>query len=56
MQPVLDEIQEKAEAEKARQAALKAEQETEARKAGEKKIRDRESKELNKKIKRGSNL
>ncbi|KIN03813.1 hypothetical protein OIDMADRAFT_102200 [Oidiodendron maius Zn] len=51
VQPVLDEIQEKAEAEKARQAALKAEQETEARKAGEKKARDRESKDLNKKIK-----
>ena len=56
VQPVLDEIQEKAEAEKARQAALKAEQETEARKAAEKKARDRESKELNKKMKRRSKV
>lgn len=52
VQPVLDDIQEKADAEKERQAALKAEQETEARRAAERKERDRESKELNKKLKR----
>lgn len=52
VQPVLDDIQEKAEAEKERQAAVKVEQETEARRAAEKKARDRESKELNRKLKR----
>jgi hypothetical protein len=52
VQPVLDEIQEKAEAERERQATLKAEQEAEAKKAAEKKVKDRESKEMNRKIKR----
>ena len=52
VQPVLDEIHEKAEAERERQVALKAEQETEARRLSEKKARDRESRELNKKMKR----
>jgi hypothetical protein len=56
VQPVLDDIQEKAEAERERQAALKLEQENEARKASEKKARDRESKEINKKLKRKSML
>lgn len=52
VQPVLDEINEKAEVERERQAALKLEQETQARKAAEKKSRERESKEINKKLKR----
>lgn len=52
VQPVLDDIYEKAEAERERQAALKAEQENEARKAAEEKARERESKEINKKLKR----
>jgi hypothetical protein len=52
VQPVLDEIQERAEAEKERQAGVKAEQETEARRASEKKARDRDSKDLSKKLKR----
>jgi hypothetical protein len=54
VQPVLDEIYEKAEAEKERRDALKLEQDTEARKATEKKARDKESKEINKKLKRKS--
>lgn len=51
VQPVLDEINEKAEAERERQAALKLEQETTARKAAEKKTREKESKAINKKLK-----
>jgi len=52
VQPVLDEINEKADAEHERQAALKLEQETQARKAAEKKQREKESKQINKKLKR----
>jgi hypothetical protein len=52
VQPVLDEINEKAEAERERQAAQKMEQETTARKAAEKKTREKESKAINKKLKR----
>jgi hypothetical protein len=52
VQPVLDEINQKAEAERERQAALKADQEAEARKAAEKKQREKETKEINKKLKR----
>ncbi len=52
VQPVLDEINEKAEAERERQAAIKLEQETQARKAAEKKTRDKEQKEIDKKLKR----
>ncbi|KAG4425956.1 hypothetical protein IFR04_000900 [Cadophora malorum] len=50
VQPVLDEINEKAEAERERQAALKAEQETQQRKAAEKKVREKEQKEIEKKL------
>ncbi|KAH9210329.1 hypothetical protein DL95DRAFT_393543 [Leptodontidium sp. 2 PMI_412] len=50
VQPVLDEINEKAEAERERQAALKAEQETQQRKAAEKKAREKEQKEIDKKL------
>lgn len=56
VQPVLDDINEKAEAERERQAGLKLEQENEARMAAEKKARDRESKEINKRLKRKSIL
>jgi len=52
VQPVLDEINQKAEAERERQAAVKADQEIEARKATEKRQRDKETKEINKKLKR----
>ncbi len=52
VQPVLDEINEKAAAEHERQAALAAEQETEKRKATEKKAREKEGREINKKLKR----
>jgi hypothetical protein len=52
VQPVLDEINDKAAAEHERQAALVAEQETEKRKATEKKAREKEEKEINKKLKR----
>lgn len=52
VQPVLDEINEKAAAERERQAALKLEQETAARKEADKKARDKESKAINKKLKR----
>jgi len=51
VQPVLDEINEKAEAERERQAALKLEQETIARKAAEKKSREKEAKAIDKKLK-----
>jgi hypothetical protein len=52
VQPVLDEINEKAAAEHERQAAVKAEQLEIARKASEKKQREKESKAINKKLKR----
>ena len=52
VQPVLDEINEKAAAEHERQAAIKAEQLEIARKATEKKQRDKETKAINKKLKR----
>jgi hypothetical protein len=52
VQPVLDEINEKAEAERERVAAAKLEQETNARKAAEQKSREREKKEIDKKLKR----
>jgi hypothetical protein len=54
VQPVLDEINEKAEVERERQATIKAEKEEEQRKATEKKAREREEKEINKKLKRKS--
>lgn len=50
VQPVLDEINEKAEVERERQAALKLEQETTKRKEAEKKAREKEEKEINKKL------
>lgn len=52
VQPVLDEINEKAEAERERQAALKMEQETQKRVAAEKKARDKEAKAIDKKLTR----
>jgi hypothetical protein len=52
VQPVLDEINEKAEAERERVAAAKLEQETQARKAADDKVRERENKEISKKLKR----
>lgn len=54
VQPVLDEINEKAAAEHERQAAIKAEQLETARKASERKQREKESKAINKKLKRKS--
>jgi hypothetical protein len=54
VQPVLDEINEKALVERERQATIKAEKEEEQRKAAEKKAREREGKEINKKLKRKS--
>lgn len=54
VQPVLDEIQEEADAERERQAAIKAEKETEAWKTSERNMREKESKEINKKLKRKS--
>jgi len=51
VQPVLDEINAKAEAEREKQAALKVEQDAQAAKSAEKKARDRETKETNKKLK-----
>ncbi|KAJ5035395.1 uncharacterized protein L3040_007865 [Drepanopeziza brunnea f. sp. 'multigermtubi'] len=50
IQPVLDEINQKAEAERERQAALKLEHETQQRKADEKKAREKEQKETEKKL------
>lgn len=52
VQPVLDEINEKAQAERERVAAEKMEQETQARKAAEEKAREREKQEIEKKLKR----
>ncbi|KAG0645249.1 hypothetical protein D0Z07_9023 [Hyphodiscus hymeniophilus] len=51
VQPVLDEINEKAAAEHERQAAIKAEQLETTRKASERKQREKESKAINKKLK-----
>lgn len=51
VQPVLDEINEKATVEHERQAAIKAEQEETARKAAERKQREKETKAINKKLK-----
>lgn len=56
VRPVLDEINEKAAAQRERQAAIKAEQEENARKASEKKQREKESKAINKKLKRKSSV
>ncbi len=52
VQPVLDEINEKAEKERERQATLKVEQENQKRTEAEKKTREKEEKEINKKLKR----
>jgi hypothetical protein len=52
VQPVLDEINEKAAVERERQAALKADQEEELRQTNVKKQREKEEKEINKKLKR----
>jgi hypothetical protein len=52
IQPVLDEINEAADGERERQAALKVERETHTRKSTEQKTRDKESKAINKKLKR----
>jgi hypothetical protein len=52
VQPVLDEINEKAEVERERVAAAKLEQENQAKKSAELKARERENKEINKKLKR----
>ncbi|KAE9366190.1 hypothetical protein N431DRAFT_419313 [Stipitochalara longipes BDJ] len=54
VQPVLDEINEKAEVERERVAAAKLEQETQARKAAEQRAREREKKEIDKKLKQQS--
>jgi len=51
VQPVLDEINEKAEISREKQEAAKMEQETIARKAAEKKQREKESKAIEKKLK-----
>jgi len=51
VQPVLDEINAKAEAERERQAALKVEQEAQASKAAEKKLKEKETKDINKRLK-----
>jgi hypothetical protein len=52
VQPVLDEINEKAEQEKVRQTELKLDQEKHQQAANEKKVREKEEKEINKKLKR----
>ena len=54
VQPVLDEINEKAEQERVRQAELKLEQEKQQQAANDKKTREKEEKEINKKLKRES--
>jgi hypothetical protein len=56
VQPVLDEINEKAAAEHERQAAIKAEQEETARKAAERKQREKEKKAIDKKLKRKASI
>lgn len=52
VQPLLDEINEKAEQERVRQAELKLEKETAQRKAADKKIQEKELQGINKKLKR----
>jgi hypothetical protein len=52
VQPVLDEINEKAEQERVRQAEIKLEQDTQKRKEAEKKVQEKEKKDINKKLKR----
>jgi hypothetical protein len=52
VQPVLDELNEKAEVERERQATLQLERETQRRKAEQAKAREKESKEISKKLKR----
>lgn len=52
VQPVLDDINEKAEKERERQAEIKIEQERQQAKQEEKKTREKEEKEINKKLKR----
>ncbi|PQE34007.1 Eisosome 1 protein [Rutstroemia sp. NJR-2017a WRK4] len=51
VQPVLDELNEKAEVERERQAALQLERDTQRRKAEQTKVREKESKEIAKKLK-----
>jgi hypothetical protein len=51
VQPVLDEINEKAETERERVAAAKLEQENQTKKTAEQKTREKEIKEINKKLK-----
>jgi len=51
VQPVLDEINEKADTERQRKAELKAQQDNEKRIEEERKARERETKEINKKLK-----
>ncbi|KAM3075631.1 Eisosome assembly protein [Clarireedia jacksonii] len=51
VQPVLDELNEKAEVERERQLALQLEKETQRRKAEQTKAREKESKEITKKLK-----
>jgi hypothetical protein len=51
VQPVLDEINEKAEAERERQAIIKLEQETQQRKTAEEKTREKERREIDRKLK-----
>ena len=52
VQPVIDEINEKAETERQRKAELKAQQDNEKRIEEERKAREKETKEINKKLKR----
>ncbi|TVY18438.1 hypothetical protein LARI1_G004698, partial [Lachnellula arida] len=51
VQPVLDEINEKAEQERVRQAEIKLEQDTQRRKDAEKKTQEKEKKDINKQLK-----
>lgn len=51
VQPVLDEINEKADLERIRQAELRADQENERRKVAEKKAHEKESKDIHRKLK-----
>ncbi|TVY43466.1 hypothetical protein LOCC1_G005345, partial [Lachnellula occidentalis] len=51
VQPVLDEINEKAEQERVRQAEIKMEQDTQRRKDAEKKTQEKEKKDINKQLK-----
>lgn len=52
VQPVLDEINEKAEQERVRQTEIKLEQDTQRRKDAEKKTQEKEKKDINKQLKR----